>query len=305
MDYEKIYKELVHQAKVINTDKTAYYEKHHILPRSMGGGDETENLVNLTPRQHFIAHRLLEKMTKGTNHHHKMLKAVYMMSQSGTTTKFTPNSRVYDKVKEQYLSRAKLIQLNVLGGAPTKFNLYHLDYNDLSFHSSLRKAVKVYFNNKKLTDRFVDFVLMCLSLKRCGFTSISKGRGKEGNVFVYEIRKAIELGLLNKAGEFKLDDFESTLKQGSLRQLPSLKKLTKKLCAQIQGFSKFIADSGINDQIGNLIKVQSVYTKGKKSRMIELQPFNNWLSVDHPLAEYFYTPLDLETAKDVVNKLAA
>lgn len=40
-------------------------EKHHILPKSMGGSDEETNLVMLTYREHYICHWLLPKCTVG------------------------------------------------------------------------------------------------------------------------------------------------------------------------------------------------------------------------------------------------
>ena len=36
-----------------------YHERHHIVPRCMGGTDEEENLIDLFAREHFIAHKLL------------------------------------------------------------------------------------------------------------------------------------------------------------------------------------------------------------------------------------------------------
>lgn len=36
-----------------------YHEKHHILPKCMGGGNEEENLIDLFAREHFVAHKLL------------------------------------------------------------------------------------------------------------------------------------------------------------------------------------------------------------------------------------------------------
>ena len=39
-----------------------YYELHHILPKCLGGDDYSENLVLLTAREHFIAHKLLTKI---------------------------------------------------------------------------------------------------------------------------------------------------------------------------------------------------------------------------------------------------
>lgn len=41
--------------------KDGYYEKHHIVPKCLGGTDDIENLVLLPARAHFIAHALLHK----------------------------------------------------------------------------------------------------------------------------------------------------------------------------------------------------------------------------------------------------
>ena len=60
MDYAKHYNRLVEKARV--RELTGYTEKHHILPRCMGGTDESTNLVNLTPEEHYVAHQLLVKM---------------------------------------------------------------------------------------------------------------------------------------------------------------------------------------------------------------------------------------------------
>ena len=51
------------QSRVLSTD--TYTEKHHIIPRSLGGDDLTSNLVRLTAREHFVCHLLLTKMTTG------------------------------------------------------------------------------------------------------------------------------------------------------------------------------------------------------------------------------------------------
>ena len=36
-----------------------YHERHHIVPRCLGGTDDEENLIDLFAREHFEAHRLL------------------------------------------------------------------------------------------------------------------------------------------------------------------------------------------------------------------------------------------------------
>lgn len=36
-----------------------YHERHHIIPKCLGGTNDEENLIDLFAREHFIAHRLL------------------------------------------------------------------------------------------------------------------------------------------------------------------------------------------------------------------------------------------------------
>lgn len=36
-----------------------YHERHHILPKCMGGTDDEDNLIDLLPQEHYEAHRLL------------------------------------------------------------------------------------------------------------------------------------------------------------------------------------------------------------------------------------------------------
>lgn len=38
-----------------------YHERHHIIPKSCGGGNEKENLIDLYAKEHFEAHKLLAK----------------------------------------------------------------------------------------------------------------------------------------------------------------------------------------------------------------------------------------------------
>lgn len=62
MNYPAIYARLVKRAKLRMLVKGAGVERHHIVPRCMGGSDEPENLVYLTAEEHFICHQLLIKI---------------------------------------------------------------------------------------------------------------------------------------------------------------------------------------------------------------------------------------------------
>ena len=60
MDYWKHYNLIIERARARSI--TGYIERHHITPRCMGGGDEPQNIVALTPEEHMVAHQLLAKI---------------------------------------------------------------------------------------------------------------------------------------------------------------------------------------------------------------------------------------------------
>lgn len=66
--------------EIINKSANMIGENHHIIPKSIGGTNDKENLIKLSFREHFICHWLLIKMTKGTNKS-KMCFAFFCMSR--------------------------------------------------------------------------------------------------------------------------------------------------------------------------------------------------------------------------------
>lgn len=60
MNYVKHYNLLIERSQ--NRILDGYVEKHHILPKCLGGTDDISNIAILTPEEHFLAHQLLIKM---------------------------------------------------------------------------------------------------------------------------------------------------------------------------------------------------------------------------------------------------
>ena len=80
-----------------------YSESHHELPKSLGGSNAAANLVRLTAREHFIAHRLLVRMTSGD----AKRRMVFALNRTRTSGKFTPNSRTIACVRELYAAQLR------------------------------------------------------------------------------------------------------------------------------------------------------------------------------------------------------
>jgi hypothetical protein len=78
---------------------TSYVEKHHIIPRCIGGSDHRENIVSLTAREHFVCHLLLTKMTTGKVKQ-AMCWAVGKFAQVSKNQQRNFTSWEYQKIRE-------------------------------------------------------------------------------------------------------------------------------------------------------------------------------------------------------------
>lgn len=63
MNYVAHYERLIARAR--GRVLGGYRERHHVVPRCMGGTDDRHNLVDLTPEEHYVAHQLLVKIHPG------------------------------------------------------------------------------------------------------------------------------------------------------------------------------------------------------------------------------------------------
>lgn len=91
MNYQKHYDKLIETRKNRVIQEDVYYEKHHILPRSMGGNNDPENLILLTAREHFLAHWLLWRIYRNRS----TACAFSMMSRGKICS-----SRAYKEIRE-------------------------------------------------------------------------------------------------------------------------------------------------------------------------------------------------------------
>ena len=100
MNYQRIYEELIAFRRVNPLRKEdCYCERHHYVPRCLGGTNEAWNLVNLTAKEHFIAHHLLCKIVPDEGKH---LNAFIVM-RAGRNE----NRRLYISAKRYELLKTK------------------------------------------------------------------------------------------------------------------------------------------------------------------------------------------------------
>jgi hypothetical protein len=100
--YTKYYNLLTSRAK--GRILTEYTERHHIIPQSLGGSNDKDNLVDLTAREHFICHWLLIKMTDGEQRS-KMLYALNgMKAENRYQQRYSSaiTARVYERYRIEH-----------------------------------------------------------------------------------------------------------------------------------------------------------------------------------------------------------
>lgn len=105
MNWQSVYNNLISKAQ--NRILKGYFETHHILPRSMGGTDDACNLVNLTAREHFVAHLLLTRIHPNTP---SVWYAFWRMCNS-KSPEFKPTSRQYEeaRAKAAHFSSSRVV----------------------------------------------------------------------------------------------------------------------------------------------------------------------------------------------------
>lgn len=109
MDYEKIYDNLIRYRRenILDEDNCEYYETHHVIPRSIDKKliYRKSNKVNLTVREHFVAHLLLKQIYKkkfgdDSYQYKAMVKTCFLFANKHKGV--TLNSRTIEKLRIAY-----------------------------------------------------------------------------------------------------------------------------------------------------------------------------------------------------------
>ena len=103
--YSSWYYSIIQSAKFRKIEKNLYFEIHHIIPKSLGGTNLADNLVKLTPKEHYICHRLLTKMTENLDRR-KMIYALWCMVnvKNSFQKRYRVSARQYALIKQEQMN---------------------------------------------------------------------------------------------------------------------------------------------------------------------------------------------------------
>ena len=147
MNYQKLYNKITDTARSKNRvrSKEFYFELHHIIPKCLGGNDNKENVVFLTPKEHFICHKLLTYIYP--NNSNIMFGLQMMMYTHQNSRKLKLSSRDYAYIKE----------LRYKNGLPeeTKEKMRNVVRPKISDEGRLNISIGLdkYFNSPEMTEK--------------------------------------------------------------------------------------------------------------------------------------------------------
>ena len=102
VDKAREYLKIILKAQSEHREKgKTYFEKHHIIPKACGGTDAKNNIVLLTPEEHYICHALLPYIYTISKEHQAMIYAWNCLNN-------TRNLNINNSLKEKSLIYADL-----------------------------------------------------------------------------------------------------------------------------------------------------------------------------------------------------
>jgi len=117
MNYELIHNLIINRAKTRSI--TTYTEKHHIIPKCLGGTDDIGNIVKLTAKEHYIIHKLLCEIYPDNKKLHYALWRMMNPQTKNHTRSYNISSREYTRRREIHRNEIRKLGLSNKGKSQT------------------------------------------------------------------------------------------------------------------------------------------------------------------------------------------
>ena len=115
LHYWNRYKKFIITIQNKGRRKLQYIEKHHIIPKCINFKlvKDKNNIINLTPREHYIAHKILSYCFKQhTEEYNKLIFALFAMSKlhmkNHHRDTFKVTSRDYEQLRIKFIEARRL-----------------------------------------------------------------------------------------------------------------------------------------------------------------------------------------------------
>jgi hypothetical protein len=174
--YTNYYNRIINKAQSRTLE--GYVERHHIIPKSLGGSNDKSNLVSLTAREHFICHLLLSKMLEGKNKT-KMVYAIWIIIN--TSKNVNINNRTYEIIRKELINNAKIKNI---GNKNPMYNVRKFGKENPNYGNKWTEEQKLFISQlnkyRKLSDE---------TKKRMSCVRKDKSKSKEHKIKIGKANK--------------------------------------------------------------------------------------------------------------------
>ena len=122
MTYKEFIQNILDTRGRFGVPEGVYKEKHHIIPKCLGGTNDGDNLIDLYAREHFIAHKLLVEENPDNK---SLIFALNAMSNLtvNSNKRYTPSPEEYEYARKKYSDKLKEVMKGE--GNPNYGNHWH------------------------------------------------------------------------------------------------------------------------------------------------------------------------------------
>lgn len=115
MNYARIYDEFIadRRNKILG-----WGERHHVIPKCVGGNNSTENLILLSPEDHFFAHLLLAKIFGG-----KLNTVAWLMANKLGDVRGRHARKIYGWLRRKFAAESSVRQKERMRDPAIKGNM--------------------------------------------------------------------------------------------------------------------------------------------------------------------------------------
>lgn len=193
MNYIRLYNAIVINAK-FREKPNVYCEKHHIIPKCLGGSNDKTNLVILTAREHYIVHYLLYKIFPENNKIFFALSAMNMIKRWNNISverykpKFT--SKQYEKLR---IMRKETVSKLLKNRPKSEEHKKHLSEANIGKKASNEARLKMSAAQKKIihTEEWNKKVSEGKKKYKCTSEhALAISKGKKGKHIQYNMKSA-------------------------------------------------------------------------------------------------------------------
>lgn len=210
MDYLAHYNALILRGQ--NRVLEGYKERHHIVPKCIGGLDDKNNIVSLTAEEHYVAHQLLVKI------YPSVPGLIYAtMAMCGTTNK-NRNNKSYGWIRKIVGNARKGIKLS--------------EEHRLKVIAPLAKHCRNRLGTKQSTEQVEKHV------KRMMGNTINNGRKWDRDI----VEKRAKSNSIAQAGVAKTEEHKMALKNAAARPLTYIRRCVSQAMYQARKNNKMFSE---------------------------------------------------------------